>query len=461
MSINVTGRSNANPSGAVTSVSVVLPATINPGDIIYIIAYCSGGANANNMPVPLGLKDFNLAFLQGGAGTTEVTLHYYYKVANGDEGGTTITWSKSANETIVEAGVIEDCDLRYGPVFAGVGSGGSPPSPGAPDPPSLTPPWGSAEYLWQALGLADDGNNAMSVGPSTGWTFTEILSESGADTLGITSGYADKVATASSEDPAGYTKAGGAEECAAVTGAWLGTSDQTRPVAWHTTADITGTTNDITVTIPAGDDLRLVVGVCKGAAPTAVTLDPSGLNLTLQLLSDGVTSASHADGGSEFTTVWELPASDTPVAGSYTLRLSFAAATQRSAAVLVMQGIDAQAVESVTITVNDAAMASFTVSSVADSCTLLTYACRVSVVNTTTQPFDQHDLDGYPMLQYGIYYPNAAGQRSAVPMVRNGLAPGSHTLELDAQTTSAIVAITVVFKEAPRFIPDPLFFGGL
>lgn len=442
MSISVTGRSNANPGGAVTSVSVVLPATINAGDVIYLIAYCSGGTNANNMPVPLGLRDFNLAFVQGGSGTTEVTIHYYYKVANGDEGGATVTWSKSANETIVEAGVIAGCDLRYGPVFAGVASAGVPPTPGAPSPPSLTPPWGSAEYLWQALGLADDGNNAMGGGP-VGWDFAEILTESGTDVQGITSGYADKVAAQASEDPAAYTKSGGDEESAAVTAAWLGADAPARPVAWHATESLTGTVNDVTITIPSAENRRLVVGVSKGGAPTSVVLDPAGLNLALQLL------VSHTDGGGgPATTIWELPAASTPASGSYTLRYSFAVAEQRSATALVLQGIDTSAVESTTVTVNDAAMASFSVNTVADSCTLLTYASRVSVVNTTTQPFDQHDLDGYPMVQYGFYHPNVATARSAVPMVRTGLSPGSHTLELDAQATSAVVAITVVFKEA-------------
>jgi hypothetical protein len=447
MSIRVTGRANANPSGAVTSVSVVLPATINAGDVIYIAALCSGATNANMFPVPLGLKDFNLAFVQQGGGSTEVCAYYYYKVANGDEGGTTITWSKSANEVIVEAGVIAEADLRYGPVFAGAGTVAA---NNAPDPPNLTPPWGSAEYLWQTATVSDDGNSAMTGGPSTGWDFTEILNEAGADTAGIYSGYADRVETAASKDPAAYAKVSN-EEWAAITAAWLGaTAVQTPPVAWHSVESLTGTTNDVTITIPTGKNLRLIVGVSRSAAPTAVTLDPAGLNLPLQLVDDGSTTASHADGGTEFTTVWELPAADLPAAGGYTLRISFAAATQRSAAVLVLQGIDAQAVESVTITVDDSAMASFTVASVAASCTLLTYACRVSVVNTTEQPFATHDLDGYPMVQYGFYHPNANPARSAVPMVRSGLAPGSHTLQLDAQGTSAVVAITLVFKEAPQ-----------
>lgn len=451
MTISVTGRTFYDAAGQTFTVSFTWPAAVNAGDVLFFVLY-GGLGNADNefSAIVYELREYNWALDDG-----QIKLMYFYKVANGDEGGTTISWSWSAandEEYIIEAGVIEDCDLRYGPSIAKVGQTTST----NPDPPSLTPPWGSAENLWQALVSGDD-DDVMTGGPGDA-TYSSIRTISGiGGGLGMLSSYAEKVDTAASWNPAAYTR--GSEEWGAATLAWKG-GQESRPVLWHSVERTTSTTNDLTIVIPAGDNVRLIVGHCKASAPTSIVLDPSGLNLPLQLVSDGVTSASHTD-VTNLTTVWELPAADTPAAGTYTLRVSTSDSTQRVINTVVLDSIDAGSVESVTITVNDAAMASFSVNTVADSCTLLAYACRISVTNTSTETWLQADLDDLPLMQYGTYFDNGSGQRGATPMVRSGLAPGSHTLELVSNASSAVVAIAVVFKERALRNQDPIWWGTM
>ena len=70
-----------------------------------------------------------------------------------------------------------------------------------PNPPSLTPAWGSADTLWLAV-AADDGNTAITAGPAS---YTNFQNDRWANTNGVGIASARRNNTTATEDPGTFT----------------------------------------------------------------------------------------------------------------------------------------------------------------------------------------------------------------------------------------------------------------
>lgn len=124
---------------------VQMPATVNSGDLL--IALLAVDSNFT-ITTPSGWTSLI------SQAVTQVTGAVFYRVANGTEGGTTVNFVTFASERM-EAQVVRIQAGTYQsvPVAAQANSAAGTTTP---DPPNLTPPWGSANTLWLACAMTDD-----------------------------------------------------------------------------------------------------------------------------------------------------------------------------------------------------------------------------------------------------------------------------------------------------------------
>lgn len=133
----------------------LLAPTINAGDLIVEIIALDTSVG---LTWPAGWT--NIPGLTG-AGGTAVGVHGRYKVADGSEDGTTIT--PVAGNAQKSVGIcLVFFDYSGVPEAAGISSAGG----SGPNPPSLTPSWGSADTLWVAGFGRDDGRGSAVAYPA-------------------------------------------------------------------------------------------------------------------------------------------------------------------------------------------------------------------------------------------------------------------------------------------------------
>lgn len=172
-------------TGPAASHSCTLPATINAGNLIVICA----GSNDNALTPPVGWAT---------KATIGAALYYgkiITKVADGTEGGTSVTWSTSSGKYVGFAvHVLQDAgDIEVASTYGYAAN---------PDPPSLTPSWGSADYLW--IAVARQWNVDIAGGPSGYSNYADNYA-SGRDNMAT----AEKSSTASSENPGTFSSGTG------------------------------------------------------------------------------------------------------------------------------------------------------------------------------------------------------------------------------------------------------------
>lgn len=190
----VVDSSEAPVNSATLTWTVSYPTTvpIAAGDKLLLIVATRGGGVA-----PLTLSGWTR--VGGVINSTTIGITVYERVATGTESG-------SFNMTLTSAQIgIWRMVHMTGTNNASVAaiSGGSAVTTATPDPPSLTPAWGSADDLWFALAASADGRTTLTTPPTNyGNQFSD-------NTTGTTGGLglssARRELTAATEDPGTFT----------------------------------------------------------------------------------------------------------------------------------------------------------------------------------------------------------------------------------------------------------------
>lgn len=191
--------SRGNTNSNATSHSVVLPATINAGDILIALFACDGAPDITWDQSTAGawLKIFDVA-----GPSSAVKFAAYWKRAVGSEDGATLTIGTSASErSAYHVYRISGVDALWQPVASTPATGTST----APNPASVSAPWGSADNLWIAA-FAGDAATADASGYAypTNYTTNGIYDEANnAAGCGLGSSY--RTNAGSSEDVGAWT----------------------------------------------------------------------------------------------------------------------------------------------------------------------------------------------------------------------------------------------------------------
>lgn len=180
-------------SGPSTTHNVAMPATVNAGDLLIVMASKGLAANAT-ITTPAG---WTIITSRSTGAQAERTASYY-KIAAGTEGGTTVNFATG-----------DSCGLACRIYRITVWHGVTPPegvdaASASGDPPTVTPSWGSDDNLYIAYFGWSVSSLTPSAGPSGYSNFgTTVAVNSGNDRGRITT--ADLNATSSSENPGVFT----------------------------------------------------------------------------------------------------------------------------------------------------------------------------------------------------------------------------------------------------------------
>ncbi len=164
-----------------TTHTVTLPATVNAGDLLFMIGYVG---NSTTITAPSGWSTLS----------NDGIRFAFYKTAVGNEDGTTVTFTTSASRSAIST--------TYS-----IGSWDSTPAIGTwtsgTNPPSLTSGFGAVDTLW--LAAIHTINNTPTAAPSGYSGLTTSSAQYGSQQWGM----AYKTANASSEDPGAFTVGAG------------------------------------------------------------------------------------------------------------------------------------------------------------------------------------------------------------------------------------------------------------
>lgn len=189
------GATTSGFSTASTSHNVAMPASVSSGDLL-IIQLGTGQTGANTITTPSGWTLLH----SGAPGSFRVVT--FYKVASGTEGGTTVAVAMTTSlraSAIVHR--IQVGTFSSSPEISAVNGTGT-----TPDPPNLSPTWGSANTLWIAS-FASINNGAISAYPFPNNNVT--VSDGGAGGTGASRmGSCTSEQTVSSLNPGSFTKSG-------------------------------------------------------------------------------------------------------------------------------------------------------------------------------------------------------------------------------------------------------------
>lgn len=179
---------------SVTSMAVNMPASVAVGELLIAVVSVR---NAGTWTRPTGWEEFDAQI--GGASVGELTL--FYKIADGDEDGTTETWTASVGTTA--AWLVVGVTDWHGttPPESDTVSGDATNA----NPPTLTASWGSDDNLWIAVA----SNSAT--GETTGFTAAPTnyinLNSNGASSGGSTCNvaFATRELADDADDPGTFT----------------------------------------------------------------------------------------------------------------------------------------------------------------------------------------------------------------------------------------------------------------
>lgn len=276
------------------------PATVNSGDRLVLIAAFDG---TGGITTPTGYTIIGSVIASA---TAQVGL--YTKIATGAEAGGTIDVPTPSAE---RGGV---SIYRYNVASSTVGdvewATSTPGSTANPDPPSLTPSWGSADYAWicgevySASGVTDTVNSTGYANRVTAGATTTV-----SDAIVIT---LRKTSTASSDDPSAWTLDSAATSIvftiairpvtavnASITGvaAAAPAAGQVGAVSTVRIVSITGITATATAAGQVGAVTAQVVKSITGVTATATAAGQIGVpNVGVNVTVTGVTATATAAG---------------------------------------------------------------------------------------------------------------------------------------------------------------------
>lgn len=139
-----------------TSHAVQMPATVNAGDLLVV------GVMIAAETYPIAASGFTSIGSSGRA--TSIKVQYFYKIAAGTEGGTTVDFSTSPSAIRMVAQVhrIQSGTFHASTAPQGQFDNGN---SNTPNPPNLSPSWGSASTLW-LIGTGVTGASSVSSFPT-------------------------------------------------------------------------------------------------------------------------------------------------------------------------------------------------------------------------------------------------------------------------------------------------------
>lgn len=194
MTFPTVAATNAGGAGAGTSdVVLSLPGGAVAGDLVIcvaLISIISGTVAATGWTGTLSSISLGLGISH--------TFSVLSRIIDGTEGGIiTIPRSSSAYLSAASYRITG----WHGTTMpeAGYANAGS---PGEPDPPSLSPSWGSADTLWIAAGVRK-GNTATTLGYPTNYTANQVSAYDGGVSGRVL--LATREVAASSENPSAFT----------------------------------------------------------------------------------------------------------------------------------------------------------------------------------------------------------------------------------------------------------------
>jgi hypothetical protein len=190
--LEITGTATYQSSADATSHTLNLPSGIVAGERLLLVIGKSSTL-AQNCTTPAGWTQLiNENQAQG-------ALHVYTRIADGSEGATLSLTTSAATAVCCMAFRMKNAASATGPAIGTTATGSST----APNPPSLTPSWGSARNLWIAFGGIRSTAATVSAWP-TGYTNNQTsLASTGGTTNRLF--LATKYATGTVDDPATFT----------------------------------------------------------------------------------------------------------------------------------------------------------------------------------------------------------------------------------------------------------------
>ena len=188
---SITTTASANSSGA--SNDLTSTATVNSGDLLIAIIG-RRIVSATTWTPPTGWTEIVDVLPPT---SNDATLSVAYKIADGTEGGTTITFTSSVTTSIRKGGFVIRITGWHGTTPPEAGTSGVTVGTGDPDPPSLTASWGSADNLWIVASSATSQDSAGTA--PTNYTNFNTAGEAGATKWGIN--MATRENAVATEDP--------------------------------------------------------------------------------------------------------------------------------------------------------------------------------------------------------------------------------------------------------------------
>lgn len=189
---SVSSRADSQSTSNATSHTVNLGSTPSANDLL-IVAAIADGTPTITWPTALGTWTQLYTLDNGTSSRGEVR----YKRANGE--GTSITLTTDVGERLAASAWVIGGSSAVGSPESGTATGSST----TPDPPSLSPSWGTKDTLWLAVAQHDAGDDTISGYPSSYTQTSE--SDSTGGTGGVILGRAERQVAAASENPGAFT----------------------------------------------------------------------------------------------------------------------------------------------------------------------------------------------------------------------------------------------------------------
>lgn len=192
LSIAATNTYSDN-TGSVSSHPVNLPSGITAGDLLLLFVAINSNPTVTDPSTWTPLV----------SAVNSDTFRIYAKIASGSE-GSTVTVGLNSNQRVA-AVAYRITGARNGVTSSEIAvSSAVTGSSATPDPPSLTPSWGSAENLWIAVTFASDSSFTFSSYP-TNYSLGQNNVQPGAAGNSSAVSVAARLLTGTSEDPGVFT----------------------------------------------------------------------------------------------------------------------------------------------------------------------------------------------------------------------------------------------------------------
>lgn len=197
----VSFRTNSTNVTGTTSHTVSFGTSLTSGQLaVAMFVFKGNGSNGGCGPTgpPCFTWPTGWTSISSNNQNANVRLEIRYKVSDGTEGSSMSITSTVSGSSVARVWVIASGSYNGNPV-AGTAAGGTSSSP---DPPSLSPSWGSDDNLWIVV-------NGVSTARSTS-AFDANLTQTGTQTIGNTTsgsgeGYGERQFTSATYDPTAFT----------------------------------------------------------------------------------------------------------------------------------------------------------------------------------------------------------------------------------------------------------------